>query len=55
MNKNIFKSIKVLAITALFVFPGISGFPQEVPQDEITILQQVVEENVNFPILIGIP
>ena len=28
------KTIRNLAIAALFIFPGISGFPQEVQQDE---------------------
>ena len=49
------KTIKILAITALFVFPGISGFPQEVQQDEAPVLKPVAEKNVAFPILIGIP
>ena len=40
---------------APFVFPGISGFPQEVQQEETPAAQPVVEENVAFPILIGIP
>ena len=30
MNKN----IRNLAIAALFIFPGLSGFPQEVQQEE---------------------
>ena len=49
------KTIRNLAIAALFVFPGLSGFPQEVQQDETPAAQPVVEENVAFPILIGIP
>ena len=49
------KTIRNLAIAALFVFPGTSGFPQEVQQDEAPAIQPVVEENVAFPILIGIP
>ena len=48
-------SIKTLAIAALFIFPGLSGFPQEVQQDETPAAKPVVEENVAFPILIGIP
>ena len=44
-----------LAIAALFIFPGISGFPQEVQQDETPAAKPVVGENVAFPILIGIP
>ena len=38
-----------------FIFPGLSGFPQEVQQDETPAAKPVVEENVAFPILIGIP
>ena len=49
------KTIRNLAIAALFIFPGISGFPQEVQQDETPAAKSVVEENVAFPILIGIP
>ena len=49
------KTIRNLAIAALFVFPGTSGFPQEVQQDETPAAKPVVEENVAFPILIGIP
>ena len=49
------KTIKTLAIAALFIFPGLSGFPQEVPQEETPAAQPVVEETVAFPILIGIP
>ena len=48
-------TIRYLAIADLFVFPGISGFPQEVPQDETPAVKPVVEENVAFPIIIGIP
>lgn len=48
------KTVKALAIAALFVFPGLSGFPQEVQQEE-TPAVQLAEENVAFPILIGIP
>ena len=33
----------------------ISGFPQEVQQEETPAAKPVVEENVAFPILIGIP
>ena len=42
------KTIRNLAIAALFVFPGLSGFPQEVQQDETPAAKPVVEENVNF-------
>ena len=49
------KTIRNLAIAALFILPGLSGFPQEVLQDETPAAQPVVEENVAFPILIGIP
>ena len=49
------KTIRYLAIAALFIFPGLSGFPQEVQQDETPAAKPVVEENVAFPILIGIP
>ena len=49
------KTVKILAIAALFVFPGLSGFPQEVPQEKTPAAKPVVEENVAFPILIGIP
>ena len=61
MNKNnkkntIKNTIKTLAITALFVFPGLSGFPQNVHEDKNTIsINSMTEENVQFPILIGIP
>ena len=40
------KTIRNLAIAALFIFPGISGFPQEVQQDETPAAKPVVEENV---------
>ena len=33
------KTIRNLAIAALFIFPGISGFPQEVQQEEIPAVQ----------------
>ena len=49
------KTIRNLAIAALFIFPGLSGFPQAVQQDETPAAKPVVEENVAFPILIGIP
>ena len=42
------KTIRNLAIAALFIFPGLSGFPQEVQQDETPAAKPVVEENVNF-------
>ena len=51
MNKN----IRNLAIAALFIFPGLSGFPQEVQQEEAPAMRPVIVENVAFPILIGIP
>ena len=54
-NLTMNKTIRNLAIAALFIFPGISGFPQEVQQDETPAANPVVEENVAFPILIGIP
>ena len=40
------KTVRNLAIAALFVFPGLSGFPQEVQQEETPAAQPVVEENV---------
>ena len=43
------KTIRNLAIAALFIFPGLSGFPQEVQQDETPAAKPVVEENVAFP------
>ena len=49
------KTIRNLAIAALFIFLGLSGFPQEVQQEEMPAAQPVVVENVAFPILIGIP
>lgn len=56
MNNRIKNTIKTLAITALFVFPGLSGFPQDMHQDETTIsVNSMAEENVSFPILIGMP
>ena len=45
------KTIRNLVLAALFIFPGLSGFPQEVQQEETPAAQQ----NVAFPILIGIP
>ena len=44
MNKN----IRNLAIAALFILPGLSGFPQEVQQEEMPAAQPVVVENVAF-------
>ena len=41
-------AIKNLAIAALFIFPGLSGFPQEVQQEEMPAMQPVVVENVAF-------
>ena len=49
------KTIRNLAIAALFIFPGLSGVPQEVQQEETPAAKPVVEENLTFPILIGIP
>ena len=49
------KIIRNLAIAALFIFPGISGFPQEVQQEEAPAAKPGVVENVAFPILFGIP
>ena len=50
------KTVKTLAIAALFIFPGLSGFPQEVQQEETPAVQSVVEENVAFfPGLSGFP
>ena len=50
------KTIRNLAIAALFIFPGISGFPQEVQQDETPAAKPVVEENVAiFPGRTGFP
>ena len=48
------KTIRNLAIAALFIFPGLSAFPQEVQQETLA-MQPVIVENVAFPILIGIP
>ena len=42
------KTVRNLAIAALFIFPGISGFPQEVQQEEMPAAKPVVEENVAF-------
>ena len=57
MNKTITKTVKTLAVAALFIFPGLSGFPQEAQQEETpAAIQPVAEETaVAFPILIGIP
>ena len=54
-NTPLNKTIRNLAIAALFIFPGLSGFPQEVQQEETPAAKPVVVENVAFPILIGIP
>ena len=40
--------IRNLAIAALFIFLGLSGFPQEVQQEVSPAVQPEVEENVNF-------
>ena len=42
------KTIRNLAIAALFIFPGLSGFPQEVQEEEMPAVQLVVVENVAF-------
>ena len=50
------KTIRNLAIAALFVFPGLSGFPQEVPQEETPAVQPAVVEIVSvFPGQSGFP
>ena len=50
------KTVRNLAIAALFIFPGLSGFPQEVQQNEAPAAQPVVVENVAFfPGLSGFP
>ena len=50
------KIFKTLAITALFCFPGLPAFPQEVQQDETPAAKPVVEENVAiFPGRSGFP
>ena len=55
-NKPMNKTIRNLAIAALFVFPGLSGFPQEVQQEETPAVQPVVVENVAvFPGHSGFP
>ena len=42
------KTIRNLAIAALFIFPGLSGFPQEVQQEETPAVQPAVLGNVAF-------
>ena len=42
------KTFKTLAVAALFIFPGLSGFPQEAQQEETSAVQPVVVENVAF-------
>ena len=50
------KTIRNLAIAALFIFPGLSGFPQEVQQEEKPAAQPAVVENIAFfPGLSGFP
>lgn len=50
------KTIRNLAIAAMFCLPAISGFPQEVQQDATPAMQPVIENTVNsFPYLIYIP
>ena len=56
MNRPMNKIFKTLAITALFCFPGLPAFPQEVQQEETPAVQPVVEENVAvFPGHSGFP
>ena len=50
------KTIRNLAIAALFIFSGLSGFPQEVQQEESPAVQPAVVENIAFfPGLSGFP
>ena len=42
------KTIRNLAIVAVFCFVGFHGFPQEVQQEEAPAVQSVVAENVAF-------
>ena len=49
------KTIRNLAIVAVFCFAGLPVFPQEVQQDETPAAKPVVEENVAFAIPIGFP
>ena len=52
------KTIKILAIAALFIFPGLSGFPQEAQEEATKTVQAEMATEGNavcFPILIGIP
>ena len=42
------KTIRNLAIVAVFCFIGLPGFPQEVQQEEPPAVQPVVVENVAF-------
>ena len=52
------KTIRNLAIAALFIFPGLSGFPQEVSETAATETVQSAQEfggNVNWAPLIIIP
>ena len=42
------KTIRNLAIVAVFCFIGLPGFPQEVQQEETPAVQPVVVENVAF-------
>ena len=46
-GRNMNKTIRNLAIAALFIFPGLSGFPQEVQQEETPAAQPVVVENAD--------
>ena len=50
------KTIRNLAIVAVFCFIGLPGFPQEVQQEEPPAVQPAVVENVAFfPGQSGIP
>ena len=42
------KTIRSLAIVAVFVFIGLPGFPRDVQQEEAPAAQPVVVENVAF-------
>ena len=42
------KTIRNLALAALFFFPGYSGFPQMVQQDTAFATQPVIEHGVHF-------
>ena len=42
------KTIRNLAIVAVFCFIGLPGFPRDVQQEETPAVQSVVVENVAF-------